>query len=255
MERSIKTLSGPSWPGLRYFSTLRQGGYSQGGWQGLNLGEHCGDQPQHVAQNRELLYGHLPSVPHWLQQVHGTGVYQARRPLEQAHHWDQAPIADAAWTMCPKTVIAILTADCLPIVLTDDQARIVGVAHAGWRGLVNGVIENLFFQMQTQCFTTSYWRAWIGPAISQIHFEVGEEVLDAFKNKNTQFERFFIATDIKGKYKADLVGMAVAILRTITKNRITIDLSHACTYDEQANYYSFRRQPITGRIATLAWLE
>ncbi|NLJ63294.1 MAG: peptidoglycan editing factor PgeF [Alcaligenaceae bacterium] len=255
MERSIKTLSGPSWPGLRYFSTLRQGGYSQGGWQGLNLGEHCGDQPQHVAQNRELLYGHLPSVPHWLQQVHGTGVYQARRPLEQAHHWDQAPIADAAWTTCPKTVIAVLTADCLPVVITNDQATIVGVAHAGWRGLVNGVVENLFYQMQTQAPATSHWRAWIGPAISQTYFEVGAEVFDAFKSKNTQFERFFITANIKGKYQADLAGIAAAKLRLIAKNRITIDLSHACTYGEQAKYYSFRRQPSTGRIATLAWLE
>lgn len=256
MEKHLKTISGPKWSGVRYFTTTLMGGCSQGDWAGLNLGQHCGDNPKHVEQNRILLNRLLPSEPHWLQQVHSTHIYRALQPAQWVAglNYDQAPLADASWTNVPNTVIAVLTADCLPVVLADSQGTVVGVAHAGWRGLTAGVIKRLFLQLQQQVGTEAHWQAWIGPAISQKHFEVGQEVYDMFTQKSHALTRYFISTSIPNKYLADLAGLAAHQLLDLAKDKIIINFSHACTYTEENKYYSYRRQASTGRMATLAWL-
>lgn len=254
MEKSITTITGPSWAGVQYFSTCLQGGYSQGDWQGLNLGEHCGDNPIHVAQNRALLNQLLPSKPHWLQQVHGTQLYHAVEPAKQAVVWQQAPQADAAWTRASLTVLAVLTADCLPIVIADRKGQIVGVAHAGWRGLANGVVEKLFIKLQQQLPAEAQWQAWVGPAISQTYFEVGEEVYSAFMQVDPELNIYFKFKISVNKYKADLANIARYLLLKINP-LMEVNLSQACTFSEEENYYSYRRQNNTGRIATVAWLK
>lgn len=253
MERLTIT-SGPEWDGVTYFTTQRVGGYSQGSWKGLNLGEHCGDDPAHVERNRQLLYESLPSIPHWLNQVHGTQIYHAQAPLAMAQPWCAAPEADAAWTDTAHTVLAILTADCLPVVIADAQGSIVGVAHAGWRGLLQGVVERLFLQLVKQRPSTKAWRVWIGPAISQEVFEVGSEVRQAFIKRNEKLHLFFKTSTEKNKYYADLNQIAAFLLKEMTDFEIDISDSNACTYIENQQYYSYRKQAQTGRIATLAWL-
>ena len=254
MEKSITTLTGPSWAGVQYFSTRIQGGYSQGDWQGLNLGEHCGDNPLHVAQNRALLSQLLPSEPHWLQQVHGTQLYHATGPIKQPISWQSAPRADASWTRSNHTVLAILTADCLPIVIADQKGQIVGIAHAGWRGLADGIVEKLLVQLQKQLPEDAQWQAWIGPAISQTYFEVGAEVYTTFMQLDPTLNKYFKFKINTNKYKADLAKIAQYLLLKINP-LMQVYLSQACTFFEEENYYSYRRQNNTGRIATVAWLK
>lgn len=251
----IKTVSGPAWPNVHYFSTTRQGGVSQGDWAGLNLGQHCGDHADHLWQNRALLRQQLPSEPHWLQQVHGTGLYRALRPITVARSWEQAAVADAAWTTAPNTVLAILTADCLPVVIANTAGTVLGVAHAGWRGLATGVLLRLFKTLQAQASIGAQWQAWIGPAISQSHFEVDQDVLDIFHDTNNDLYNYFSESNNKNKYFADLAGIAQHQLLNMAKNNIQITQSNRCTYTDEENYYSYRRQGSTGRIATLAWLK
>lgn len=250
----LEVLTGTTWPGVQYFTTQRAGGVSQQGWGGLNLAEHCHDNPKHVAQNRLLLNSHLPSVPHWLNQVHGTDIYHASRALEVANDFAHAPIADAAWTESKQTVLAILTADCLPVVMADHEGTIVGAAHAGWRGLAAGVLEKLLFSLIERRPQATGWRVWIGPAISQPVFEVGAEVRQVFIEKNKQLAAYFSTAKEANKYYADLNRIAAHLLGGIMANNLTIELSNACTYLDEEKYYSYRRQAQTGRIATLVWL-
>ncbi|MEZ2721791.1 peptidoglycan editing factor PgeF [Paenalcaligenes hominis] len=250
---NIATITGPVWTGVQYFTTQIAGGHSQGPWRGLNLGEHCGDDPAHVAQNRALLRQHLPNDPHWIQQVHGTELYYASGAGAQHCAWRDAPQADAMWTNQKNTVLAILTADCLPVVIADQDGQVVGVAHAGWRGLAAGVLQRLFNQLQTQCDANTQWQAWVGPAISQAHFEVGPEVYDAFIQMHADLAQYFIYDKSTQHYWADLPQIARHVLSQCHP-KINVYLSQACTYAETQNYYSYRRHNPTGRIATIAWL-
>lgn len=258
MENSIETVTGPPWRGVQYFTTTRAGGCSEGSWAGLNLGQHCGDSPAHVSANRQQLAQSLPSLPHWMQQIHSTNIYQALRPTAKPYSYEQSPMADAAFTTTPNTVIAVLTADCLPVVIADAAGTIVGVAHAGWRGLAAGVIEKLFLEMQKNRVNNdqnTQWHAWIGPAISQKHFEVGQDVFDVFTENNKQAATYFKVIQKQDKYLADLSGLAEKQLRNLAGDFICIEQSGACTYTEKNRYYSYRRQASTGRMVTLAWLE
>ena len=251
----LNVITGAEWNGVQYFTTQRSGGFSQGHWSGLNLAEHCFDDPLHVAQNRQLLQDHLPSVPHWLNQVHGTGIYQACKALHSPISWSQAPIADAAWTETRQTVLAILTADCLPIVIADNEGSIVGAVHAGWRGLAAGVVEKLLVTLRAQRPKATGWRVWIGPAISQSVFEVGAEVRQVFIEKNKHIAVYFSDAKETNKYYVDLNQIAVFLLRALQIENLTIELSNACTYLDEKKYYSYRRQAQTGRICTLVWLK
>ncbi|MGG4775877.1 peptidoglycan editing factor PgeF [Paenalcaligenes sp. Me52] len=254
MEKPLKvsTITGPEWAGCSYFSSLRYPGYSRGDWDGLNLGAHCSDEAADVAANRALLRQSLPSEPVWLQQVHGTGVLDADVYVPSGN---EPPQADAAITTQTNKVLAIMTADCLPVVVYDSLGGVLGAAHAGWRGLASGVLERMVDQMRSKTTTQGPLYAWVGPAISQQHFEVGAEVREAFLDNNAHYGMYFVPAVNAGKYFADLPGIARHRLHQHCDGNIAVALSGECSYERTDRYYSYRRQASTGRLVTVAWLQ
>ena len=236
----------PDWPvtaRVRACTTLRGGGVSAGAFATLNLAEHVGDRADHVAENRRRLRAtlDLPGEPLWLAQAHGTAV--ARPGDGQA-----GSPADAAVASAPGEVCAVLTADCLPVVLADHDATRVAVAHAGWRGLAAGVLEATLAALG---LPPSRLVAWLGPAISQPAFEVGEEVRAAFLARSSHYATAF-AGNARGRYQADLYALA-----RMTLARAGVASVHGgswCTAGDPARFFSYRRDGTTGRMATLAWL-
>jgi YfiH family protein len=231
-------------------TTLRRGGassapYDDGcGGGGLNLGDHVGDAPERVAHNRSLLNRLLPSPPVWLAQVHGTRVAEVSASRETIE-------ADAAISMQRGAVCAIMTADCLPVLLCDTAGRVVGAAHAGWRGLVEGVVENTVNAMRRA--GASEITAWLGPAIGPQAFEVGSEVRDAFVSRQPQADSAFISTAVQGKYLADIYALARLRLRALNIDKVFG--GGFCTLADSGRFYSYRRDKTTGRMATLIWLK
>ena len=235
----------PDWPApakVKACVTLREGGVSQGGYSHLNLATHVGDDPKAVAENRARLRAVLPAEPAWLTQVHGTAV--ATFPIEGA------PQADAAVAHVPLQICAILTADCLPVLFCDVDAKAVAAAHAGWRGLAAGVLENTLAKMEV---SPGNVMAWLGPAISQAAFEVGEEVREAFVAPHPEDARAFIAGQQPGKWQADLY--ALARLRLARAGVKQVFGGGACTYQETSRFFSYRRAAESGRFASLIWLS
>jgi purine-nucleoside/S-methyl-5'-thioadenosine phosphorylase / adenosine deaminase len=238
------------WPaprGVRALSTLRgepSRGASQAPYTSFNLGDHVGDDPLAVAENRRQLRSGagLPAEPSWLTQVHGVAVAD----LDQAA--PPAP-ADAAVARELKKVCAILTADCLPVVLTADSGGIIAAAHAGWRGLAGGVIEATVRAMGVP---PESLMAWLGPAIGLQHFEVGPEVREALLQGDLQAGEAF-ELNARGRYQADLGLLARRRLSTLGVTRIYG--GGECTFAQADRYYSHRRDGITGRQATLIWRE
>lgn len=262
-------ITGSAWPGVAYGCTSKRGGVSMEPWGALNLGMHVGDDPQAVAENRRRLSVGLPAEPFWLDQVHGTdvievidtgyihlalnadGVLSETSPsLAQA---GSAPRADAAITTRPGVVLAIMTADCIPVVLADTEGRALGVAHAGWRGLAAGVLENTLTALRARHPNAQGWRAWVGPCIGQAAFEVGGEVRRAFIDTDPAFAAYFVAGRGEGKWQADLAGLACHRLATL--GVYGIESSGLCTHDRADLFHSYRRSPQCGRMATLAWLQ
>lgn len=254
----------PGWPApaqVRALSTTRYGGLSEapygladGSPGGLNLGTHVGDDPAVVAANRARLAQALPSEPRWLEQVHGCAV-SADGDLPGADETGQVPRADAAVSTRPGAVCAVMTADCLPVLLCDRAGTVIGAAHAGWRGLCEGVIEATLARMAGQAGSTPQWLAWLGPAIGPSAFEVGAEVRDAFLARALAHEKrvvdaAFVARE--GKYMADIYALA----RTRLARAGCVDVSggDACTVRDAARFYSYRRDGVTGRMASLVWL-
>ena len=249
MSKPLECVTGAAWKGVRYFCTTRAGGVSSGALASLNLARHVRDEPANVEENRRRLADLLPGVPVWLEQVHGVQVFDADAP----GHDGQCPRADAAVTTQPNRVLAIMTADCLPVVVCDVDGVALGVAHAGWRGLAAGVLENLLTQLRKKNPHASTWRAWIGPAIGQPHFEVGADVLQAFVQADPASQEFFMAGAQEGKWLADLPGLARHRLRRAGVN--DVQASGYCSYAQTDLFYSYRRDAASGRMATLAWLE
>jgi len=236
------------WPapaGVRVISTYRGGGASSARFASLNLGDHVGDDPLNVAENRARLVceAGLPTEPCWLTQVHGVGV----RNLDTEPRDSEA--ADAAFTCRPGRVCAILTADCLPIALASESGDRVGAAHAGWRGLAAGVIEATVGAMK---IPPDRLLAWLGPAIGPQHFEVGPEVRQAFVDEDAGAEEAF-ATNARGRFMADLGLLARRRLRNLGIHRIFG--GGQCTFAAPDKYFSHRRDANTGRQATLIWRE
>jgi YfiH family protein len=238
------------WPapqGVRVLSTLRGeagSGASQAPYACFNLGDHVGDAPVAVAENRRRLKvgAALPGEPSWLSQVHGVTVVD----LDSA----QAPApADAAVARGAGKVCAILTADCLPIVFTTDSGDRVAAAHAGWRGLAAGVIEATVRAMGVP---RASLMAWLGPAIGPQHFEVGAEVRDALVSGDAQAVEAF-ESNARGRFMADLWMLARRRLGALGVTRIYG--GGECTFTHANRYYSHRREGITGRQATLIWRE
>jgi YfiH family protein len=237
----------PAPPGVRALSTLRgdaRSGVSKASYGCFNLGDHVGDDPAAVAENRRRLKvgAGLPSEPVWLSQVHGIGVADLDSPAAPGR-------ADAAITREAVKVCAILTADCLPILFATDSGDTVAAAHAGWRGLAAGVIEATVRAMGVPPGSLV---AWLGPAIGPKHFEVGPEVREAFLAGNAKAGEAFEA-NARGRFMADLAMLARQRLRGLGVSRVYG--GRECTFTQAERYYSHRRDGITGRQATLIWRE
>ncbi len=234
----------PDWPappGIRAASTLRSGGVSRDRYASLNLGGHVGDDPERVAENRRRLAAalELPSEPIWLSQVHGSRVARADAPEVLA--------ADAAHTRARGVVCAVMPADCLPVLLCSRDGETVAAVHAGWKGLAGGVVEAAVAAMGTRDVL-----AWLGPAIGPEAFEVGGEVRETFIRGGGEFaEGFREAGD--GKWLADIYRLARVVL-----NRLGVAEIRGggwCTHGNPDDFFSYRRDRDTGRMATLIWRE
>lgn len=251
----------PDWPApawVRALSTTRHGGVSEspygladGSTGGLNLGTHVGDDPAAVSENRQRLAEHLPAMPRWLDQVHGCGVVTADGVT------DGVPQADASIATESGHVCAIMTADCLPVLLCDAAGTVVGAAHAGWRGLCDGVIEATLARMAAHAGPDPTWLAWLGPAIGPTAFEVGAEVRAAFIERARDDECAGVEAAFlpgaPGKYWADIY--ALARIRLARAGCVRIYGGGACTVTDTDRFFSYRRDRTTGRMATLVWLE
>jgi polyphenol oxidase len=240
----------PDWPAaarVRALSTLREGGVSNESYASLNLGGHVGDSPVAVAENRDRLRSaaRLPAEPRWLSQVHGARVAD----LDGLHDAENPPEADVALTRRPGCVCAILTADCLPILLAADSGAAVAAAHAGWRGLAGGVIEAAVGAL---ALAPESLMAWLGPAIGPRHFEVGGEVRDLLLAEDPEASAWF-APNARGRFLADLPALARRRLARLGVQRIYG--GGECTFSHADKYFSHRRDGTTGRQATLIWLE
>jgi YfiH family protein len=237
----------PDWPvapHVHAFSTQRTGGVSVAPYASLNLASHVADAPAAVLENRRRLQSALllPAPPQWLEQVHGVQV----RDLDRDE--DTVEPADACVTGLPGRVCAILTADCLPVLLASEAGDRVGAAHAGWRGLRAGVIEATVRALDRP---PSVLMAWLGPAIGPAHFEIGPEVRDEMLQADPGAEAAFIA-NARGRFMADLYALARRRLKQVGVDRIYG--GSACTYAEDERYFSHRRDGRTGRQASLIWL-
>jgi YfiH family protein len=258
MERSA--LLFPDWPDLPAnvgaLATTRLGGLSTGvyddgsGHGGLNLGLHVGDDPDTVRANRARLEAMLPGRPAWISQVHGNGVVDAASVRPGA----PVQVGDASVTGQPGVVAAILTADCLPVLFADLEGRVVGAAHAGWRGLAGGVLEATVASMRAA--GAGEITAWMGPAIGPARFEVGTDVLDSFVAALPERDvrpAFAALADQPEKYLADIYALARMTLARA--GVISIWGGEHCTYTERTRFYSYRRDGVTGRQASLIWLK
>ena len=240
----------PDWPApknVHALQTTRNGGVSVAPYNSLNLGDHVGDDPLAVERNRMLLQPMLPSEPIWLKQVHGTVV-------AKAHDADCWPEADACVASRAGAVCVVMTADCLPVLLCDEQGSVVGAVHAGWRGLCSGVIEQTVRDMNVE---PSALMAWLGPAIGAQAFEVGEEVRAAFIAEQPQAVAAFTPSPAQAggseKYLADIYQLARLRLNTLRITRIYG--GGFCTYTDSERFFSYRRNGVTGRMGTFIWLE
>jgi YfiH family protein len=235
----------PDWgapTGVRAVTTLRWGGVSRAPYESLNLGGHVGDDPLSVAENRRRLVAalDLPGEPHWLEQVHGLNVHRIPGAASGP--------ADAAVTRERGQVLAVLTADCLPVVLAAGTGGALAVAHAGWRGLLAGVLEETLAALGGQPASVV---AWLGPAIGPVAYEVGDEVRDAFVGRCAGAEKAFRPSPA-GRWFCDLYRLAGQRLRAAGVTRISG--GDHCTLKESGDFFSYRRDGRTGRMATLAWL-
>jgi YfiH family protein len=245
----------PDWSGLPAgvgaLMTTRRGGVSQApyddgaGGGGLNLGSHVGDGPQDVQRNRDLLQALLPAQPAWLAQVHGAAVVDAAagEPVE----------ADGSIAVGPGVVCAIQTADCLPVLFCNAAGSVVGAAHAGWRGLAAGVLENTVARMR-RAGAGDEILAWLGPAIGPQKFEVGAEVRQTFMARDAAADRAFAPVEAReNKYLADIYLLARLALARAGVERVSG--GGLCTVSDPQRFYSFRRDGVTGRMAALVWLR
>ena len=244
MAPDLLTPDWPAPPNVRALQTLRPGGCSAAPWDSFNLGDHVGDDPARVAANRAALRRHLPAEPLWLQQVHGIAAVDAGKTANSG----SGVVADAAFARQPDVVCAVMTADCLPVLFCDRAGSVVAAAHAGWRGLLGGILESTLVGMAV---SAAELLAWLGPAIGPQAFEVGDEVRTAFLADDPAATTAFVALG-PGKWLADLY--ALARRRLLRAGVQQIYGGGECTLSDRARYFSYRRDGITGRMATLIWL-
>ena len=234
----------PEWPApsnIKAIQTTRSGGISVAPYDSLNLGSHVQDDTLAVAKNRQFISKYLPSEPVWLNQVHGVDVIDAAKSTNVQD-------ADASYSKNKNVVCVTMTADCLPVLLCNKQGNAVASIHAGWRSLCNGVIEVTIKEMGVE---PEDLMAWLGPAIGPDAFEVGGEVREAFIAKDNQAEMAFVASG--NKWLGDLYLIAKQRLNKQGVNQIYG--GKECTYSNPSRYFSFRRDGVTGRMATMIWFE
>jgi hypothetical protein len=232
----------PDWPApdnVGAFTTTRVGGFSKGAWSSLNLGPRCGDDPLAVQRNREKLLSRLPAAPQWLRQVHGTQVVTCSRAGGEERE------ADGLVSSSPGQVCAILTADCLPVLFCNRTGNRVAVAHAGWRGLAQGVLQATVRQMDE---VPGEIMAWLGPAIGPEVYEVGKDVRQAFPEEQGICFRKNGET-----WMLDLYGVARRILTHL--GITSVYGGRFCTFSDSERFFSYRRDGVTGRMASVIWLE
>jgi YfiH family protein len=239
----------PDWPapsGVHALVTTRAGGVSVGPYTSMNLAAHVGDDAVSVAENRRRLIvdmgTQLTAEPRWLTQVHGVRVVDASVALDGVE-------ADAAVAKAPGVACAVLTADCLPLLLCDAGGTAVAAAHAGWRGLAGGVIEATVRAMPA---APERLLAYLGPAIGPLSFEVGPEVREAFLAHSAEASSAFVDRG-EGKFLADLYRLATQRLNALGVTRVFG--GGRCTFREAAHFFSYRRDKATGRMASLIWME
>lgn len=237
----------PDWPqpkNVLSCSTTRIGGVSLPPFDSLNLGSHVGDEPEAVRENRSRLLSlaNLPQHPLWLEQVHGTKVLHLNGNAFENRQ------ADAVYTNQAGQVCAIMTADCLPVLFCSKDGKEVAAAHAGWRGLCDGILENTVAQFTKP---TNEIMAWFGPAIGPKKFEVGAEVRQAFINQSSDLDLGFIAQG--DKFLADIYLLARIKLQAIGIS--SIYGGSFCTVSDEYRFFSYRRAGITGRMASLIWIN
>lgn len=255
MNAAALPLLQADWPaprGVRALTTRRHGaGFSLPPFDQFNLGNRTapdGDDPATVARNRALLHAGLalPSAPHWLRQVHGTHVLRVDTPPTP---YADEPVADASVTGQRGVVLAILTADCLPVVFAAEDGSEIGAAHAGWRGLADGMLEATVAAMATPA---AQLRVWLGPAAGVADYEIGEDVWAAFVGPDPGAAAAFVATRV-GHWKVDLAALARRRLQAVGVHGAKIHGGGLSTIADPG-FYSHRRDRRTGRMATLAWM-
>ena len=237
-----------SWPApanIKAGTTTRIPGCSQPPFDSFNLAMHVGDAAQDIVQNRSDLIEilNLPSEPVWLQQIHSGNAVQYRKGMV-------SPRADAMYTNLQGIVCVVLTADCIPILLCASSGQEIAVVHAGWRGLNKGIITNALKEFSAD---PGEIMAWIGPGISREHYEVGDDVRQAFKGLPAAvLDECFTPAD-QNKWLADLAGLATAELKSAGLTGVYH--SGHCTYRDSSRYFSYRREKKTGRMASLIWID
>ncbi len=236
----------PDWPApptVHALTTTRQGGISVAPFHALNLALHVGDHRPHVIANRQILATHaqLPESPRWLNQIHGIDVIHSE-------NWTAHQSADAIFSQHPHHVCAILTADCLPILICDRNGHQIAAIHAGWRGLAAGIIERTCGHLHGP---RQSLLAWLGPAISAAYFEVGEDVVSHFIRHDPNAIAAFVQTD-DTHFLADLFLLARQRLQALGITHIYG--GNDCTYAQPNYFYSYRREGQTGRMASLIWI-
>lgn len=232
--------------------TTRAGGVSAAPWDSLNLGTHVGDEPGHVQANRERLLRALQGIspcdtPQWLNQVHGTHVVEAEP--DATRRTSHVPDADAVTTTLPGIPCVVMTADCLPVFFCDREGSRVAVAHAGWRGLCDGVLEATLRQFPEPATVL----VWLGPAIGPESFEVGDEVRTAFVAQDAAATSAFVPSPGPGRWLADIY--ALARLRLRKAGVLSIQGGGLCTVRDPGRFYSYRRDGQTGRMASVIWRD
>ncbi len=246
MSKPDLSLIYPQWPASKSvtaFCTTRYGGFSKGRYNSLNLASHVGDKLQDVNKNRRCLVEsqRLPAEPEWLQQTHSTKVINLDKGSSRA--------GDAAITGKPGTIAVVLTADCMPVLFCNLDGSKVAAAHAGWRGLLNGVLEETVLQMNSQ---PQNILAWIGPAIGAAHYETGEDVRQVFIRQSADYEAFF-RPNRPGHFLFDMYALARRRLHKLGINQI-FGGDH-CTYSDEPAFFSYRRDAETGRQASLIFIN
>ncbi len=249
----------PNWPApsvVKAISTTREGGFSSAPYQSLNLGDHVGDDIENVQRNRlalqtQCMIGVEPPV--WLRQVHGTQVHHVDAIIAAGDKMSTSVEGDALYTTALNRPCSIMTADCLPVLFCNQQGTQVAAAHAGWRGLLDGILEATVATFEVGDIESLL--VWLGPAIGPTAFEVGEEVRQQFCQHSSSAESAFSASRNAGKWLADINQLAKLRLCASGISEQNIYGGQYCTYSAPETFFSYRREGTTGRMASVIWLS